>query len=328
MRKLILWMTAFLLMTSALAEPSLTFFAMDTVMTITADADEAVLKDAETQVEALDALLSVTDPNSEIYALNRDGTAPVSADTEALLRFGIELGGRTGGALDITLYPVVRAWGFTTGEYRIPSAGELAELLPLVDYSSIVLKDGTASLPEGAMVDLGSIAKGYASDKVVELLRKAGLRSALVDLGGNIWCLGAKPDGSSWHIGVRSPDGDGYCAVLAVQDRALVTSGSYERCFTDEQGHVYGHIFDPANGRPAESGLKSVTVVGGSGLLCDGLSTALYVMGPDAAEAWLLGQDEVEAVLIDGEGFRVTAGLRDSFFPYGSYQGAVVRWIG
>ena len=173
---------------------------------------------------------------------------------------------------------------------------------------------GTASLPDGVEVDLGSVAKGYAGDVLTGLLKANGVKSALLDLGGNIQTVGTKPDGSSWRIGVRDPeDENGYIGVVSVSDKAVVTSGGYERYF-EQDGVRYWHILDPETGAPARSGLASVTVVGDSGLLCDALSTALFVMGLDRAlEHWRTYRD-FEAVFVCEDGsVTVTAGLEDSF---------------
>ena len=161
------------------------------------------------------------------------------------------------------------------------------------------------------------------------LLRDGGARSALIDLGGNIYCVGAKPDGSPWRIGVRDPkDPAGYVGALSVTDRAVITSGCYERYFTAEDGTVFGHIFDPATGRPAENGVISATVVGASGLECDALTTALYVMGIERATALLQSLDGVEAVLVDDQGaLWITGGLKTAFTPMGAYAWAKINWI-
>ena len=295
-----------------------TFFAMDTVMNVRiyAGGNEALLDAAGDRVGELEALLSVTDPDSEIYALNRDGSAALSGDTAELLAAALDMCARTDGALDVTVYPVLRAWGFTTGEYAVPEAETIEELLARVDYARVELDEagGTASLPAGAEIDLGSVAKGYTGDVLAGLLRASGVESALLDLGGNIQAVGTRPDGSLWRIGVRDPEAKtGYLGVVSVSGKAVVTSGGYERYF-EQDGVRYWHILDPETGAPARSGLASVTVVGDSGLLCDALSTALFVMGPDRAlEHWRTYRD-FEAVLVADDGsVTVTAGLEDSF---------------
>ena len=298
-----------------------TFFAMDTVMTLRLyeGGSEAVLDAAEDRVEELEALWSVTDENSEIYALNRDGFAALSGDTAGLLAGALELCERTGGALDITIYPVVRSWGFTTGEYAVPDGETVKELLARVDYTQVALDEaaGTAAIPDGVEIDLGSVAKGYTGGVLAGLLKAYGVESALLDLGGNIQAVGAKPDGSPWRIGIRDPEDEtGYIGVVEVVDRAVVTSGGYERYF-ERDGVRYWHILDPETGAPARSGLISVTVVGDSGVVCDALSTALFVMGRDGAvDFWRRYRDELgfELILVDdGGSVTVTAGLEDSF---------------
>lgn len=329
MRRLICILLLLVLAAPARAAEAATFFAMDTVMTINAeDVDDELINACIRRVYELDALFSVTGDDGDIARLNREGEADASPDTQALLELALDMCAQTGGALDITLYPVARAWGFTTGEYRIPDDGELNALMERVDYSAVKLENGRVSVPEGVMVDLGSVAKGYAADALVEMLRESGVSSGLLDLGGNIYCIGGKADGSPWRVGIRSPLGEGFCGVVSATDCAVVTSGNYERYFV-EGGVRYGHIFDPDTGRPADSGLISVTVIGECGALCDALSTALYVMGPEAAADYLTEQAEADAILVRDDGIlMITAGLEDSFVPMGEFEDWQIQWIG
>lgn len=294
-----------------------TFFAMDTVMTLRLyqGGDGSLLDRAEARVRELEGLWSVTDGASEISTLNHDGSAELSPETADLLRTALDMCRRTDGALDISTYPVLRAWGFTTGEYSVPGGEAIAALLPLVDYGRVALEAGAAALPPGMEIDLGSVAKGYTGDALAALLKQGGAASALLDLGGNIQAVGSKPDGSPWRVAIRDPAGDGNIGVVEVADQAVVTSGGYERYF-EEDGVRYWHIIDPATGWPARSGLTSVTVVGESGLLCDGLSTALFVMGREGAlEHWRQHRD-FEAVLVSEDGsVTITAGLEGRFTP-------------
>lgn len=305
------------------AEPlERTFFAMDTVMALRLyqGGGEALLDAAEGRVRELESLLSVTDEASEVYALNHSGEARLSPDTAQVLAGALALCARTGGALDISVYPVLRAWGFTTGEYSVPDGETLAALLPLVDYTRVGADSAAPGqgrvrvcLPEGMELDLGSVAKGYTGDQLARLLADGGVASATLDLGGNIQTIGARPDGSPWRIGIRNPDGEGNLGIVEVVDEAVVTSGGYERYF-EEGGVRYWHILDPQTGTPARSGLASVTVVGGSGRVCDGLSTALFVMGLDGAlEHWRQNRDfEAVFVLEDGS-VTITQGLEGRF---------------
>jgi len=298
---------------------SSSLFAMDTYMELRVYGDAELLTRAASLIRGLESRLSVTDPGSEIYALNRDKRAAVSADTLSLLTDALALCRRTGGALDLSVYPAVRAWGFTTDSHRVPEAAELATLLENVDYTRIRLEGDTATLDEKMEIDLGSVAKGYTSGRVLDLFRESGVDSALLNLGGNVHALGAKPDGSPWRVAVQDPMGDGYLGVVEVADRAVITSGGYERCF-EEDGVTYWHIIDPATGAPARSGLISVTVVGSDGLTCDGLSTALFVLGLEKAAQLWRESDDFEAIFVTEEGeISITQGLEGSFSLLGDY---------
>ncbi len=313
--------------TPAPAPAKTTFAAMDTVMTLTVYGGESdALDAAKARVLDLEALLSVTDPDSDVSALNRAGTAALSPDTADLLGRALELCERTGGALDVTIYPVVRAWGFTTGDYTVPDGDTLAALLEKVDYTEVRLEGDTASLPAGAEIDLGAVAKGYAGDALAALLREKGVESALLELGGNIHTVGSKPDGSDWRVAVRDPaDKEGYLGVVSVSNKAVVTSGGYERYF-EQDGVRYWHIMDPRTGAPARSGLASVTVAADSGLYADALSTALFVMGREAALDYWRAHRDFEAVLVSEDGsVTVTAGLEGSFTLSGARTLSVAR---
>jgi len=307
------------------------FFAMDTYMTLRAyGADDETMSALTDEVYALENLLSTTREGSDIYALNETGEALLDPRTQEILQFALDMCAETEGALDITIYPAVAAWGFTTGEYRVPGEAELATLLEAASYRDVTIENGKVTLPQGGMIDLGSVAKGYTADILSGLLREAGVTSAVMDLGGNIQTVGAKPDGSPWRIAVRSPEGDGTLGVLEVEDCAVVTSGGYERFFTGEDGTVYWHIIDPSTGAPARNGAVSVTVVGSSGAVCDALSTALFVMGPERALNWLCAHDYgVGAIIVTDDGrLIVTPGLAEKFTPDGgiNYEYEVARY--
>ncbi len=295
------------------------FFAMDTVMSVRAyTTDDAVLSELPALVGALENELSVTKEGSAVYTLNHNGHAAMTDDAALLLSRALALCGETGGALDISVYPVVRAWGFTSadGSYRVPDADELAALLQTVDHTRVVCEDGTAYLPEGMEIDLGAVAKGYAGDKVAAYLRERGVTSALLDLGGNIQTVGTKPDGADWRVAVQDPNGDRLLGVLAVSDQAVITSGGYERYFTDEEGTLWWHIMDPRSGYPAQNGLISVTVVGDEGLYCDALSTALFVMGTGDAVAFWRTHRDFDMLLVTEDGkLLLTSALAERFSP-------------
>ena len=313
-------LSALLFLTGCSAESSPepvqgTFFAMDTVMDFTIYGESGLIDQSESLIASLESLVSVTDANSELYAINQTGSGTLTGKASSLMEQALEICRRTDGALDISVYPIVRAWGFTTGSYQVPDEAEIQALLPLVDYRKIQYDaaDGDVTLPEGMKIDLGSVAKGYAGQLVAQMLREHGVQSALLNLGGNVQTVGAKPDGSPWQIGIKDPQGEDAMMVLSVEDQAVVTSGGYERYF-EQDGQTYWHIMDPSTGHPADSGLISVTIVGDEGVVCDGLSTALFVMGLEkAADLWAQSGD-FEAVFVTASGeVYITEGLRDRF---------------
>lgn len=298
-------------------------FAMDTYMTVTCCGErcEEAAEAAAEEIVRLDALLSVGEPDSEISRINASGSGTVSADTAAMLRKSLELYEGTGGAFDITVYPLMELWGFTSGDYVVPEEDELQSVLENVGSDRLVYEDGakTLTLAAGQGIDLGGIAKGFTSDRLTEIFSEYGLISGMVSLGGNVQLYGAKPDGSAWRIGIQDPfagDGGGtLMGILTAEDCAVITSGAYERYFTDENGMTYHHILDPETGRPAESGLISVTIVSESGMLADGLSTACYVMGLDAAAAyWRTSAEAFDMILMTEDGdVYITAPLEGRF---------------
>lgn len=305
------------------ARESIQVIAMDTPMVFTAYGEKSThaVYMAEDEARRLDALLSRTDENSVIYQLNHaDGLGiTVGEEVCGLIEAAEAYSQATGGAFDISIAPVVSAWGFTTDRYRVPDEAELAELLTHVGSEHITTAEDAAALDPGTQIDLGGIAKGYASDRVAAIFRENNVPRGKAELGGNILVMGDKPDGTPWRVGVQDPakpDEEAYAAILTLEDAFIVTSGSYQRYF-EENGKRYHHIIGPATGHPADSGLTSVTVVAdsaeGNGTMCDALSTALFVMGEERAlDFWRSGTYDFELVLVTEDGrVVVTDGLKD-----------------
>lgn len=293
-------------------------FAMNTYMTFTAYGEDAqaALQEAEECIQQVEGLWSVTDEDSEIYQANHSGGQPVtvSEETAEIISFALEMAQRTGGALDPTIYPVLTAWGFTTDSKQVPSQQQIAQLLEQVGYDRIRLNGTELTVPDGMELDLGAVGKGYTADLVTEILRRHGVTSALISLGGNIQAIGSRPDGSDWRLGIRAPWESGNLGVLTVSDAAVVTSGGYENYFDDEQGNIYWHILDPSTGYPADSGLQSVTIVGREGKMCDALSTALFVMGAQSAEQYWRENGGFEMLLVTDSGeILITEGIAENF---------------
>lgn len=197
-------------------------------------------------------------------------------------------------------------------------------MLAHVGMEHIHLTEDTATLDPGTQIDLGAIAKGYASDQLGALFQRSGVERGWVSLGGNVLAWGSRPDGDPWEVGIQDPahpdESSALVCSLFLQDAFAVTSGSYQRYF-EQDGKRYHHILDPKTGAPAESGLVSVTVVAdyapGNGTMCDALSTALFVMGEeDALSFWRSGTYDFELVLVTEDGrVLVTEGLADRYAP-------------
>lgn len=301
---------------------------MNTVMTIQAYGSKSkeALTAVKKRVEELERTLSTTLVGSDIYTLNNSDGKPVAVhdDTAFLFDFTSGMYKATEEALNPALYPIIKAWGFTTGDYKVPSEEEIAELLTHTDFSAAhLIQDGDVTklqLEKGMKLDFGAVGKGYAADEIVRILQEKGVKNALLDLGGNVQALGKKTDGSLWTVGVKNPwGGDAVCAVK-IADKAVVTSGGYERFFTGDDGKTYIHIFDSKTGYPCEGDLESVTIVCEKGLYADALSTSLFVMGKEKATEWWGENGGFDFILItkDKELF-YSAGLKDSiqvFYPF------------
>lgn len=295
-------------------------FAMDTYMTVTAYGSEAkeAVDQAIEEIERLDVLLSTGSDSSEVGQINQQGGGNVSEDVSYLLERTLELYEITEGKFDIAVYPIMEEWGFTTQEYKVPEEGVLQQLLTLTDASEICYNEEKREVSfakDGMKIDFGGIAKGYTSARIMDIYRDHGIESGMVNLGGNVQVLGSKTDGGDWRIAIQSPEGgDAYLGILAVEDRAVITSGGYERYF-EQEGITYHHIIDPATGYPAENGLESVTIVSADGTLADALSTALFVMGKDkAVEFWKAHSEEFDVILLDEDGkLYVSEGIADDF---------------
>ncbi|MBR6728927.1 MAG: FAD:protein FMN transferase [Clostridia bacterium] len=301
-------LSIFLLLAGLLKEPAShteTEFIMDTMISVTAygkNAKAAVQK-AFVRIREIDKAFDVFDEESELYALNKaPAQIPIQVSTELynLLTKALAFGTLTEGSFDATLLPVSQLWNFNSADARVPEPASIQEALQKTG-SNQLLSDAenrsVTKLKEGIMLDFGGIAKGYAAEEAIKVLKQAGIKHAYLDLGGNIAVFGGKPlaplkrllqgqKSRPFVIGIQTPDavrGD-IIETVRLADGFVVTSGDYERYFTAD-GKRYHHILDPKTGYPAESGLKSVTVISQSGTEADILATALYVGGTELYEA-------------------------------------------
>lgn len=293
-------------------------FAMDTYMNLKVYSnDENILDISQEKISQLEKLFSVTDENSDLWKINHSNGQEVSIsdETAEILQKSLEVCNSTNGALDISIYPVLKEWGFTTNLYKVPTQDRIELLLKNVNYRNISLDDNNISIPEDYQIDLGSVAKGYTGDCLMNIFKENGVQSALVNLGGNVQAYGTKPDGSLWNVAIKNPfSSNEEMCIVSISDKAVITSGNYERYFTDDDGNRYWHILDTATGYPADNGLVSVTIIGDSGTMCDALSTALFVMGTEKAIEYWKNDHSFDMILVSSDKtIYFTRGLKNSF---------------
>lgn len=267
------------------------------------------------EVERLDAQMSLYRPDSELCWVNAhaaQGPVKVEPGLFHVLERAQRIHAETGGAFDVTVGPLTKCWRFFRGQGAMPPREAIEAALALVGMEHVELgaREKTVRFdPAGVTLDLGGIAKGHAVDRAVDVLRESGVRSALVHGGwSTVYGLGTAPDGEPWRVGLRHPhDAERRLCAVELVDRALSTSGSYEKCF-EAGGVIYSHIFDPRTGWPVQ-GMLSTSVLVLSALDADALSTAFFVMGVEEAQAYCRARPDMEAVLVadPGKGMEPTA---------------------
>jgi thiamine biosynthesis lipoprotein len=272
-------------------------------------------------IEEIEEKMSVKKDDTEASRLNEKagkGPVEVSEDTFHVVSRGKYYSALGDGAFDITIKPLVDLWGIGTDAARIPSETEIDEALEKVDYAKLKL-DGERSTveltEEGMGVDLGGIAKGYASDRAAALLQEKGVEYGIINFGGNVLAFGEKGGDTAWRIGIQSPveERGSYVGIVEVRDEAVVTSGKYERYF-ERDGERYHHILSTEDGRPVRNSLTSVSIVSEKALEADALSTLIFVQGLEKGLNTAEELEGVEAILITGEKvIYTTSGLRERF---------------
>lgn len=255
------------------------------------------------EMKRIERLTSFHMQGSELKEMNaRAGQGPVKVSKELfeLIRFSVGLARNCSSSFDPSIGAVSALWGFSTGSPRPPEKRELEKAIENSGVDKINLDEDahTLSLPQGLAVDLGAIAKGYALDRAESVLRQQGITSALINAGGDIIAIGGKGQGNEWKIGVQDPDKSrSILAVIPIRDRAVVTSGNYERFF-EKDGVRYHHILNPKTGYPAR-GLKSVTVIANDGATADAMATAVFVLGVEKGMKLLNSRKDLHGMIVD-----------------------------
>lgn len=284
------------------------------------NAEKAISESIE-KLREIDNKMSVFKDQSEISKINKHaGNQPqvVSEDTYYVIQKAIKYCSLSKGAFDITIRPIVELWGIGKKGARMPSSNEIKEKLKVVNYKDIVLVKNTRSIflkKKNQEIDVGGIAKGFAADEVKNVLMKNGIKSALINLGGNILALGKKEDGTPWGVGIQNPfkkRGE-FALSINVINKAVVTSGNYERYF-EVDGKRFHHIIDPITGFPSESDIVSATIISDYSIDGDGLSTGVYIMGIHKAINLIEEIEGVDAIFITkNKEVYITSGMREKF---------------
>jgi len=289
-----------------------TAFKLNTVVKVTIydSQDEKILQDALALCDKYEKIFSRTRTDSEIYLLNEgklpqeDGYYILSEECAELIGKGLYYSELSGGAFDITIEPLSSLWDFTSGEKQIPDPQTLVEAQKHVGYEKVELKGNKIRFQEDGMgLELGAIAKGYIADKIKEFLISEGIESAVIDLGGNVLCIGTRPDGEAFRVGIQKPfaDRNETVATAGIRDRSVVSSGIYERYF-EKDGKLYHHILNPKSGYPYENGLTAVTILSDESVDGDGLSTVCFALGLEKGLELINSLSDTQAVFITEDG--------------------------
>lgn len=276
---------------------------LNTAITITLyDSDDMSIIDACFDLcDDYEELLSRTIPTSEISKLNKAGTVPfqLSEATVDLIKIALDYAEISKGYFDITVEPLSSLWNFGTATKK-PNQEAISTAVSYVDYKNVTLKDQTLTFKEESMgIDLGAIAKGYIADRIKDLLLEKGVKSAMINLGGNVLCVGNKPDGSPFNIGIQKPFADRQetIAIMQLSDVSIVSSGIYERYFI-EDGVTYHHLLNPKTGYPFDNDLISVTIISPLSVDGDALSTSVFALGLDEGMKLIDSLKDTYAVFI------------------------------
>lgn len=313
-----------ILLLSSCARPEVAMtevqFVLGTVVSldIRDHASETLMKSLTSHLTLIENLMSPTIKTSDVYRLNHAGGQAllVSNYTYAVLGKALEYARVTRELFDPTLGTLINIWGIGTDGAKIPSQHEIDSAIVMRGIDNVeMLGKYQVRLTGNAQLDLGAIAKGYAADELVRLAKRAGVQSAIFNLGGNVIVLGSKGT-NPFRIAIQNPfsERDDYLGILDARDTSIVTSGDYERYFIGPDGTKYHHILDPRTGFPADNELASITIVCPNSTLADALSTAVYVMGLEAGLGYVNSLEGVEAIFVTKtRDVYLTRGIGDSF---------------
>lgn len=298
-------------------------FLLDTIVTVQVydSQDESILNEAVELIKYYELIFSRTNEKSELYRLNHglldhEGLSyTISDELAEILSYGIKYGDLSSGYFDITIAPISSLWDFKTENPTLPAEDSLNKAISLVDYKNMTLTSNTLTFKnEEIEIDLGGIAKGYIADRIKDFLLEQGVKSAMINLGGNVLCVGSKPDGSHFNIGIQMPyaDRNETIAAMEISDMSVVSSGIYERFITVD-GKSYHHILNPKTGYPFENNLISVSIISPYSVDGDGLSTTTFALGLEKGMKLIESLPNTYAIFItDDYKLHYTNGFEDA----------------
>lgn len=302
-------------------------FAMGSYMNIdifsTEEVDNKVFEKIENTIRDVEYKMSINDKNakSEVDKINEKAGiefVKVSKDTFDLIEKGIKYTKETNENLDISIGSVVELWSIGFEEANVPNEDKIKKTLDLVDINKIELDKNNNSVmlkQKGMMIDLGAVAKGYVGEKIKSIILDSGYNHGILNIGGNILCIGEKFDSNPYKVGIRDgkKEKSDYIGIVEIVDKSVVTSGIYERNFT-QNGKMYHHILDRKTGYPVENNLQGISIISDDSTYCDALSTAVFSMGLEKGLDYINNKKNVEAIFVTKDNkIYVTKGLKDNF---------------
>lgn len=299
-------------------------YALGTIINLKAIGNKAekAITEAIERLNNIDDKMSAFKEYSDISKINsKSGFAleAINKDTFFVVKKAVEYSKILEGAFDPTIRPLVKLWNIGTNEERIPEKGKIEDTLKLVNYNDVILDESNQTIMlknKEQALDVGGIAKGFAADEVRDIFYKNNIKSALIDLGGNIFALGSKKDGTPWRIGIQNPfkpRGE-FVGILSVKNKSVVTSGNYERYFMKD-GQRFHHILDPKTGYPSKSKIISATIISDNSIDGDGLSTGVYILGVDKSLKIIESIGGIDAIFItEDKKIYTTSGIDKNTF--------------
>jgi FAD:protein FMN transferase len=296
---------------------------MGTVVTVSLydSNDESILDKVFDKVKELENTLSINENGTLVDEINNEaGIKPVQVDDDTynIVKKALEYSKLSNGLFDISIGPIVKLWNIGLPEARVPSQEEIDEKLPLIGYNDIEIDDTNKTIflnRKGMMIDLGGIAKGYTADVISDILTEEGVKSAIINLGGNVFAHGKKVNGDDWKIGIQNPftERGGIVGSITTSNKSVVTSGIYER-YIEQDGVKYHHILSPYTGYPYDNEIAGITIVSDKSVDGDALSTSVFAMGVEEGMNFVNTLDGIDAIFITKDyKVYITDGLKSIF---------------